>query len=424
MRASLCLLILTPVCLVQTNGSAAENAHAYVLSNLASTGSKRFSEADITRASGLRVGARITVADLQEAGDRLSQTGAFAQVAYKFDGETAVFSVTDATQFVPTRFDNFVWFTDADLIKQLHDSVPLFSGTLPLTGNLTERVSAALDKIIKAKSVLGAVVADLDPASGPPDSVRFHIEGVKVTLAEVTFPGASASQLPALQQVSKAFLAVAYSQQDTPGAIERQANALYGKNGYLKAQFGETKISLVKDDPASPSVALELPVQEGPRFTLGETDWRGNSAVSTAELMKVTSCKPGAVADTSCLAAAIAGAQQLYTSRGYMYAHVKSTATLDTQACTATFHLTADEGPIYHMGKVEFLALPEEQAQLVRRLWEMREGDVYDANYARIFLLKHVKANLSLSGWEAQYVQTIHDDTQVVDLSLKFQRMR
>ena len=107
-----------------------------------------------------------------------------------------------------------------------------------------------------------------------------------------------------------------------------------------------------------------------------------------------------------------------------MYAQIKSTATLDTQASTATFHLTVEEGPIYHMGKLEFLALPDEQAQLVRRLWEMREGDVYDANYAKIFLLKHVKANPSLSGWEAHYVQTIHDDTQVVDLSLKFQKMQ
>jgi outer membrane protein assembly factor BamA len=180
---------------------------------------------------------------------------------------------------------------------------------------------------------------------------------------------------------------------------------------------------LLNDDPGAASILLEVPVDEGPQSTVSSADWQGNTAVSTSELTKKLLCKPAGIADTSCLGTAIAGTQQIYGSKGYMYAHVKSTATLNPEAHTAAFHLTVDEGPIYRMGKVEFLDLPDRLTELVRRLWEMKQGDVYDAGYVKNFLLKHVKANPSLSGWEAHYVQTINDDTRVVDLSLKFNKM-
>jgi outer membrane protein assembly factor BamA len=62
----------------------------YLLSRVSSTGSKRFSEADIAKACGLKIGSRITAADLQQASDRLGQTGVFSQLSYKFDGTTAL----------------------------------------------------------------------------------------------------------------------------------------------------------------------------------------------------------------------------------------------------------------------------------------------------------------------------------------------
>lgn len=40
------------------------------------------------------------------------------------------------------------------------------------------------------------------------------------------------------------------------------------------------------------------------------------------------------------------------------------------------------------------------------------------------FLKKNVEQNPSPSGWAAHYTQTIHDDTLLVDLSLKFQKMK
>lgn len=399
----------------------------YVVSRIASTGSKLFSDTDIAAVSGLKPGSRISAADLQHANDRLAQTGAFSQVNFRFDGVVATFIVVDADadQFVPATFENFVWFTDADLVKRIHSVVPLFSGNLPLSGNLSESVSGALESILRDRGIPGHVVGEASPASGQVNSIQFRIEGLKATIAGIEFPGASPPQLVTLQQAVKDLLGRPYMESETLPATRRVAQIFYGKTGYLKAKFGPAKVSVITDDLTAPAIGVELPViDEGPQFTVSGVDCRGNVAISTAELMKAISCKVGTVADTSCLGAALTEAQLLYGKQGFMAARVKTTATIDNETHTATFHLNIEEGPVYHFAKLEVLDLPDQQAQIVRRIWKMHEGDVYDASYVKDFLKSNVERNPSLGGWEGRYVQTIHDDTQLVDLSMKFQKMQ
>jgi len=106
-----------------------------------------------------------------------------------------------------------------------------------------------------------------------------------------------------------------------------------------------------------------------------------------------------------------------------MAAQIKTTATINNETHTAMFHLEIQEGAVYRFSKLELLDLPDPQLQAVRRIWKLHEGDVYDATYVKDFLKKSVQQNPVLSGWAVHYVQTIHDDTLQVDLSLKFRKM-
>jgi hypothetical protein len=60
----------------------------------------------------------------------------------------------------------------------------------------------------------------------------------------------------------------------------------------------------------------------------------------------------------------------------------------------------------------------------VEKVWEIHEGDVYDAGYVKTFLVKHPKELAVLDGWTSRFTQTIHDDTHLVDLTLAFERIR
>ena len=407
--------------------SGATDSQTYLVSKIASTGSKLFAETDIVEASGIKPGTRASVADLQQANDRLAQAGAFSQVSFRFEGGVATFIVVDADadQFVPATFENFIWLTDADLIKRMHAAVPLFSGSVPLSGNLTQAVSSALESVLRARGISGHVVGEASPATGQVTSIRFRVEGLTPSIAEIDFPGASPARVTTLQQAFRGLVGRPYAESEVLPLISHVAHIVYGKAGYLRAQFAPAKVSVVKDDPATPAIKIELPVtDEGPQFTVGGVDCHGNAAISTAELMKAISCKAGTLADTSCLGAALGEAQVLYSQKGFMAAQIKTTATINNETHTATFHLEIQEGPVYRFSKLELLDLPDLQLQVVRRIWKMQEGDVYDATYVNDFLKKNVKQNPSLSGWEAHYTQTIHDDALLVDLSLKFQKMK
>jgi len=93
-------------------------------------GSKRYSEADLLRATGLKIGSQVTAADLQKCAGLLNGTGVFLSVQYLYKRRSnqqrreADFDLTTAPQFLPAVFDNFLWFSNEQLQKALHDDLP------------------------------------------------------------------------------------------------------------------------------------------------------------------------------------------------------------------------------------------------------------------------------------------------------------
>jgi outer membrane protein insertion porin family len=410
-------LLLSIVLLLSSHGQS------YTLKKVTVVGSKRFAEPDILQVINLKPGNTISAEDLKQAANRLTESGVFAQVNYTFDGLVAEYTVADAEQFVPATFENFVWLSEAELAARLHDSVSLFAGNIPLTGNLSDQICTTLDSILKEKGVPGHAVAKMTPPTGPAQAVQFQVEGINVQIYEIRFPGANATRLQQLQAETKSLVGTTYFQSPVAIQLRQACLRVYGKLGFLKAQFAARRFVLSNSNPAQPEIALEVVIQEGDPYTFSSADWSGNQVFSTADLMKLVDLKPSGPADSVRLAGDIAAAKELYGSKGYMYAQIKSSATLDASDHTAVFHLAVQEGPLYHMGKLELQSLNQQQADLVRRVWELHEGDAYDASYPKIFLKKHPHELQVLNGWGAVFTQTIHDDTLAVDLTLKFQKL-
>ena len=115
------------------------------------TGSKRYTPDEIIAATGLQRGQPATEDDFKGVTQQLGESGAFSNVAYTFqfssEGIKLELQVADGDQFVPVRFDNFVWLSDRDLLQKLSASVPLFQGELPLSGKLVDQVSDALQTL-------------------------------------------------------------------------------------------------------------------------------------------------------------------------------------------------------------------------------------------------------------------------------------
>ena len=428
-RTTLFLLLVPALCAAQAKprpqAASGSGGQAFSLKKITCTGSKRFAEADIIKFTGLKLGSTVTAGDLKAAASRLGQSGVFAQVGYRFDGQSADFTLQDADRFVPATFENFVWFADAELVQRVRSAVPLFNGSVPLNGDLSDQISAALDALLKEKGVQGHTLGTMSgKLGGPIQAMQFQIDGVTARIAEIRFLGAGPERVPLLLEATRKPAGENYLQSFFANVIQFNAPQVYGKLGFLKAQFGAPKPVILKDDPAQPALAVEVPVQEGDQYSYQTANWSGATAIPLADLARTIHLKTGAPADTVQLGMDLAKVKELYATRGYMNAQIKSTATLEDSRHTAVFNLQISEGPLYHMGKLEVLGPDPQRAELAKRVWEMREGDVYDASYVKTFMTRHPRELAALNGWAPRYTQTIHDDTHVVDLSLKFEKFQ
>ncbi len=107
----------------------------------------------------------------------MGETGAFSNVAYTFqfnpEGIKLDLQVTDSEPFVPVRFENFVWLSDQELHEKLSAREPLFQGQLPVSGNLADQVSEALQGLAIEHNLHGRVdYLRAGPQDGPMEAFR------------------------------------------------------------------------------------------------------------------------------------------------------------------------------------------------------------------------------------------------------------
>jgi hypothetical protein len=86
--------------------------------------------------------------------------GVFTEIAYTFSYSSAGPSsncTSDVDKFVPAHFEDFVWFSDAELKQRIQQYSPLFDGQLPLSGRLADQVSEVLQAMLVENSIPGHV---------------------------------------------------------------------------------------------------------------------------------------------------------------------------------------------------------------------------------------------------------------------------
>ena len=95
-------------------------------------------------------------------------------------------------------------------------------------------------------------------------------------------------------------------------AFELSLTPLYAERGFLKFKVVEVKAALSPNG----GVALEIPVSEGEQYRLAGYDWSGNTLISSAELSKQITLKPGDLVNSNKLNHDLAQARRLFGKYG------------------------------------------------------------------------------------------------------------
>jgi outer membrane protein assembly factor BamA len=396
------------------------------------TGSKRYSEQAVAAATGLQMGTAVNDDDFKRASRRLGDMGVFTDIAYSYSyspaGTKLELHVTDAEKFVPARFEDFVWFSDAELRQRIQQHAPLFDGELPLNGRLADEVSDVLQAMLVEKSIPGHVeYLRVGKQDAPVEAISYHVNDVLIQVRNIEFTGADPADLPALEAASRKLPDREYSRTRLSLLVQRQLLPVYYERGYLKAQFGEPQTKVVKqpsaeneDGPRNQTVVdVTFAVTPGRQYKLKSLEWSSNRVFPIETLQKMVRAEIGQPANTVRLADNLKDIQRLYGSRGFIACTIKTEATFDDAAGTVAIRLDLSEGDIYHMGELEFRGLDNSLMAKLRNAWKIRFGEVYDSTYLSEYLPAAQKllptANLD---WEVEPHVTANVRDKTVDVDL------
>jgi outer membrane protein assembly factor BamA len=394
-------------------------ADHFTLARILVTGSNRYHEDDLVRATGLTANTQVTSDDLQNAANRLGNSGAFATVQFLFKpviggkGVEADFQVADAEKFLPAVFENFVWFSESDLQDAVHQQIPLFNGQLPSSGGMSDEVSAALAKVLAAKGLPSEVNYILSADFGQqPTAYKFRVANANLQIHEVTLTGASHILPEQLANAVMPLKQTTYLRSDVAIVLEKNLVPIYRQRGYLKFAIGEIKPRVESKD----AVSVEVSVSEGDQYRLGRFSWSGNTLIPSDELSKHITLKTGEPVDALQLERDLTQVRKLFGKFGREGIAISSVPAFNGNSVTYSFEVK--EGELYHMGKLEIEGVEPETSHKLAQGWKLAEGEPYDSTYIQQFLA-HTLLKVPGHKWTWMTFEQVDDSQKLVNVRLQ-----
>jgi outer membrane protein assembly factor BamA len=347
-------------------------------------GLKKVTPPQATETSGLKVGDLFTPEIVDAAAEKLMQSGLFKKLSYRVrtaDNEaTVIFEVEEQSRNLPVVFENFVWFSDEEIARAIRQDVPFFDGTAPEAGTTTDKIAAALQRLLSQKQITGHVehLPYSNMATGRQE-ILFTIEGIKIPVCSLHFPGASVISEAELIKASQALLKADYSRKDAGGFANYTLFPLYRHLGYLRAQFKEP--SAAPEERCAGGVALTIPVDEGVVYSWDAVDWAGNQALTKEDLTTALGMKTGEVADGLKIDKGLKEVRKAYGKRGYVGASFKESSEFDDATRRVSYRFSVIEGQRYFMGNLSVNGLPPAEVDRLKAKWMLGSNAVFDESY-------------------------------------------
>jgi outer membrane protein assembly factor BamA len=414
--------LLLPVC------AQAQNQ----LTSIKFTGLDHYSQQQASLASGLEIGAPIDQAQLQNASNRLSQSGAFDSISFRYitrGSEWSVeFQVTETKRRLTCVFDNFAWFSHDQLDRTLRARIPFYDGAVPERGTTVHETVDALQAMLQSNGINGTVddLPTSEEVGKPVTEFTFRVNGVSMPVRNLHFPGAAGVSEAELVSAASEMMGKDYSASDAENLTRYTLLPIYHRHGYLQARFDPPQGSVMGNNRSGPSidVAVVLPVTEGSQYSWAAARWTGNHHFSGDDLSGLLAMKPQEVANQDKIDAGLKAVSNSYTKQGYIDAAVVPAVTLSGETRLVTYDLAIEEGIQYRMEQLHILGLADRITTDLMKKWQLHQGQIYDGTYVGEFMKKVAEPRLAEAGVKAiRAAISLQRDTHnaTVDVTIAFQ---
>jgi outer membrane protein assembly factor BamA len=377
---------------VRAQAPPANSPPSSTIASIKVTGAQKFPADQIISASGLKTGDVVTADQIQEATNRLSALGIFSAVNFRYAAKGNAINLEFQVQEAPTYpilFDNFPWFTSAEIGDAIRNQVGLFTGEAPGDGTMVDQMTAVIENLLASQKIKGSVTHQLLAAAvGEGMVMQFRVEAVPLRIQSVQFGDSLAANSERLKDRVPDIKGLSYSLFAVEVFENEQVRPLYATKGFLRAQIGPPQTHLIPDvnDPKETAVELSIPIQPGPVYSWKGVSWQGNMAVQSPSLDGAVELKPGDVADGMKIEELWQKIESYYGQRGYLDVKLTAAPQFDDAAHQIAYRVSISEGPQYRMGDMVITGLSLDAEKRLRQAWQISPGQIFDDGYYELHM--------------------------------------
>ncbi len=209
-------------------------------------------------------------------------------------------------------------------------------------------------------------------------------EGERIKIKKVQFAGNAAFPYKKLIKVIKtrpdSLFTSGYLKQDILDEDMDRLKVFYANEGFLDA-----RVSYNLEQASEAKLFVNIQIIEGKRYYLGRLDIAGNDKVfSQEEIRKViTRLKSDATFTPEKLEKDIADINSLYFDKGYIFASIKDSTSINAQTGKVDVRLNIVEGEIAYVNKVKVEGNTRTRDIVIRREVRLNPGDTFDGTKLR-----------------------------------------
>ncbi|MGB0064113.1 MAG: POTRA domain-containing protein [Terracidiphilus sp.] len=390
-------------------------------------GDPEYSNAELLAAAQLKPGVVLGYTDMQDCSKRLLDSGVFATVAFKYDGQDLIFMLTPSTDLYPVQLENLPLTPGKELDRKIHDQVPLYHGKVPSEAGLTEDVRAVLEKILGTQNLKATVTAVASPPQGPGQEgfVSYSISSPPVVVGEIRLAANSAPLDPGAQDILTKLTGSPYSVEGSVNQISTYLGNYYRDKGYVEAAIEAKPAGAAVAAVDAIQIPFEVSASPGLQYRLGAVELPPDSPIAQADFDRKAPIHPGDIAEGQRLTSTWQMVSRLYHNRGLMRASIHPVPNFDRFKATVSYTINVDPGPVYTMGKLSIENVSDDLRTAMLAAWKMPAGSTFNESaIMNFFAIGDANPALArvFSSASCRYTLTLNDGDRTVDVVLHLER--
>ncbi|HZU27243.1 MAG TPA: POTRA domain-containing protein [Bryobacteraceae bacterium] len=369
----------------------------------------------VLQMSGLKIGAPLNKAAIDEACRKLDATGLFQSINYHYGpapkhGYALTLTLADFHRMSPAAID--VPGADQDALwRRLMAKYPEFDHKVPENQAAQELLAREIGQMAGAE----LVIRHEEDLLGHGGSTLVFEPPTLPRVANMTFTG---NHELTSQQLAAAMDKVNAEQEYTDRRFRRYVDLnlrrAYEEHGMYRVKF----LSLTAKKADDRTVDVNVAIEEGPQYTLGKVEVVGED-LPRKEMLQAGAFKIGQPANWTEIQNGIWAMEKPVKRSGYFDAAAVPERIFDDQHHVLDVTVKVRKGPLYRFGELSITGLSPELEAKARGMWRAHPGDPYDFMYPGEFLREFSKV-VDFRQFSKYAAAVAPQPNHVMDVKLEF----